>query len=445
MALDSVSSSFLIFGGILLIGYIGDLLSKRFSIPSALLLLLIGFLLQTTGYVDTLSLMPIQELFGSLALIILLFDGGLSTNIFDVLLKSGRVMVVAVLMTIFGIISAILIFIALGLDPLLGAILGAISGGIGASVTISIIRSLNIPDNIRNFLTLESSITDVLSIILALVLIEALISGSIDIQLIGQGILSKFSIGILLGFVIGLFSLALMSKIQKGYNYMMAFALVLVLYALVEYLGGSGAISVLTFGLVFGNESAIRNFFKINPGEEHHSIKQFQAEVSFFIRTFFFVFLGAIVTLGDVTNLFIALLFIILIYIARYVSVKFVTSNTEYADYSTVLSVINARGLATAVLATYPVFAIKNALIQNPTDYLTVLLDQAARVPEIAFYIIIISILFTTILVPYFVGKANGNNKKPKKSKKAKAEEEELEPESRFEAEDDDESPDINV
>ena len=219
-----------------------------------------------------------------------MFDGGLTLNLREVLFKSGRVLL-GFSTTVVAIILSIALFNFLGINPIIGAIFGAIAGGIGSTTTISIASSLKLPDRIKNFLTLESSITDVFSIILTIVLTQTLLSGSIDFQIISQGIASRFSTGLIIGAVTGIISLAILSKIQKGYNYMVTFAIVLILYAVTEFLAGSGAIAVLVFGLLFGNENAIRNALKldINAGKRP-IIKQFQNEISFFIRTFFLYF-----------------------------------------------------------------------------------------------------------------------------------------------------------
>ncbi|MEK6982129.1 MAG: cation:proton antiporter [Candidatus Micrarchaeota archaeon] len=398
----TTESAFLIFGGILIIGYFGELLAKKFSVPSALLLLLIGYLLKFTGYVEIESIVGIQDLFGSLALIVLLFDGGLTLNLREVLFKSGRVLLLAFLTTVVAIILSIALFNFLGINPIIGAIFGAIAGGIGSTTTISIASSLKLPDRIKNFLTLESSITDVFSIILTIVLTQTLLSGSIDFQIISQGIASRFSTGLIIGAVTGIISLAILSKIQKGYNYMVTFAIVLILYAVTEFLAGSGAIAVLVFGLLFGNENAIRNALKldINAGKRP-IIKQFQNEISFFIRTFFFVFLGIVVQIGNLNTLMIAVYLLVILYITRYLCVNIANYKDPVSEFNKILIAINPRGLATAVLATYPVIAVQNAMKTSPNGFLKIISEQIATLPEIAFYTIVLSIVFTTILVPF--------------------------------------------
>ncbi|MBI2079459.1 cation:proton antiporter [Candidatus Micrarchaeota archaeon] len=421
MANLGVEGAFLILGGILFIGYLGELLSKRFNIPSVLILLLMGYGLKLSGYLPLDNLLSIQDLFGSLALIVLLFDGGLSLNLYSVIFKSGRILFMSTLVTILVVTgSAALFYYVFHMDPLIGAIFGAIAGGIGSTTTISIVRSLKMDGQILNFLTLESSITDVYSIILTIVLTQALISGVIDIQTIGQGIASTFSTGAVIGVIIGLLYITFLSKIERGYSYMMTFAVVMILYSLTNFLGGSGAISVLIFGILLGNEKTIRTVLHLKETKKP-IIKEFQSEISFFIRTFFFVYLGAIVTLGSLNNFLLALALILLFYLLRYISILISTYKSPISYYNNLIAAINPRGLATAVLATYPLFTIQSEIAEGANGHLTNLINQLSNLPEIAFYTIILSIILTTIFVPLVVGglekqknktKINGNGKK---------------------------------
>jgi len=296
--------------------------------------------------------------------------------------------------------SAAALFMIMGFDPLIGAIIGAVAGGIGSSTTISIVKSLALPKKIQDFLTIESSITDIFSIIFTIVLTQTLISGIINFQTIFQGIIGKFAVGLFIGLALGLTAILLLARIQKGYNYMITFATVILLYSATEFLNGSGAIAVLAFGIILGNEMPIRKTFKIKLADGSLQIKQFQNEISFFIRTFFFVFLGIVVTLGNMQNLLIAVILMVMLYIIRYFVINFCTLNTEFAEHTKILSAINPRGLATAVLATYPLIVVQNSLAENSSQSLLNLLPQLTSLSEIAFYLIILSLAFTTILVP---------------------------------------------
>ncbi|HIH10088.1 MAG TPA: hypothetical protein HA254_05475 [Candidatus Diapherotrites archaeon] len=396
----SIETAFLILGGIIVIGYFGELFAKRFMVPSALLLLAIGYGLKLSGYVDANDFIGLQGLVGTLALVVLLFDGGMSLNVFDVLFKSGRVLAVALFIMLISIVGSALLFAAFGMSWLVGAVFGAIVGGIDAGITISIERGVSHPEKVRNFLTLESSISDVLSIVLAIVLTQALITGAVDLQLISQGIAGKFSVGIFIGLLAGVASILALSKIEKGYNYMVTFALVLLLYSVAEFLSGSGAIAVLAFGLVLGNEAVVRRIMHSMDVESYPVIAQFQSEISFFIRTFFFVFLGIVVTLGNLVNFAIALVLMIMLCIIRYFVVYFSTKGSEYFEHKSVLAAMNPRGLATAVLASYPLLAVQGALGAQSGPAVAALALQLSSFSEIAFYLILLSILFTTVMIP---------------------------------------------
>ncbi|MEM4366820.1 MAG: cation:proton antiporter [Candidatus Anstonellales archaeon] len=409
----SVDMLFLMLGGIVFIGYLGELIAKRFSIPSILLLLLVGYGLKAAGYVEPSSIIGMQEFFSILALVILLFDGGLSLDLDLVMFKSGRVLLMSTIIMALSIIScAVLLNYLLGISLIAGGILGAIIGGTGATVTISMLRGLKVPSEVSQFLTLESSITDVFSIIIVIVLTQALISGSIDVQSILQGVASKFSIGIFLGLIIGILSFILLDHIEKGYNYMITFALVLLLYTFVEFLSGSGAISVLAFGLVFGNEQLIRRAFRIENSGNRFTFTEFQSEVSFLVRTFFFVFLGAIVSVSLSFEFYLSIGLVALLLIIRYASALVSTMGSQLADYKSIITAIGPRGLATAVLATYPMMKIGQAIPQGGTDHLTSIASEVASFPEISLYIIVMSIVASTFLVPFA---AKGARQEPEK------------------------------
>jgi len=395
-----IEYAFLILGGLIIIGYFGELLSRKITVPIALLLLFIGFGLKLTGLVDAQDFVGIQAIFGTLALIVLLFDGGMSLNIYEAVFKSGRSLTVGFMSTIFGTVLVALLFFVVGLNPLIGAIIGAIVGGIDTGITLSITKSMTIPEKVKNFLTIESSSNDVLSIILALVLTQALIFGALDVQVLAQGIVGKFAIGIFVGLIVGIASTLSLARIEQGYNYMVTLAIVLLLFSVTEFLNGSGAIAVLVFGIILGNESVVRGLIHSREVKSYPIVQQFQAEVSFFIRTFFFVFLGIIVTLGSLTNFAIALAIMALLYFIRYVIVHFATLNTDLSKYKRMLIAINPRGLTTAVLATYPLILIENAINTNPSPALESISSQISILSEIAFYLIVVSVILTSILLP---------------------------------------------
>ncbi|MCD6241418.1 cation:proton antiporter, partial [Candidatus Bathyarchaeota archaeon] len=91
-------------------------------------------------------------------------------------------------------------------------------------------------------------------------------------------------------------------------------------------------------------------------------LKRFEAEIAFLIRSFFFVFLGLIATLpnptGGATNWNAFVLYGVIISLSlllvRYLAVTVATVKSEIRAERTIMWVVLARGLAAAVLSTFP-------------------------------------------------------------------------------------------
>ena len=74
-----VSLVFTLSGMIIILGFLANYLFRKTKIPDILILLLLGLLLGPTFHVvDPTSLISIAPLFANLALVILLFNGGLN-------------------------------------------------------------------------------------------------------------------------------------------------------------------------------------------------------------------------------------------------------------------------------------------------------------------------------------------------------------------------------
>jgi len=59
----------------------------------------------------------------------------------------------------------------------------------------------------------------------------------------------------------------------------------------VEWIKESGAIAVLAFGLILGNGAEISRMFRVEEVLEIDKlIKEFETGITFFVRTFFFVY-----------------------------------------------------------------------------------------------------------------------------------------------------------
>src|SRR5690606_6388613 len=135
-------------------------------------------------------------------------------------------------------------------------------------------------------------------------------------------------------------------------------------------LGGSAAFAVLMFGMILENMHVVadrvgpqvRYFFGIDIRAEQFVLQEFMKniteELSFLIRTFFFVYLGLLLDFSALTPA-IALSGIAmaaLLFGGRYAAVRAVLRKATYTagERQMVLSML-PRGLATAVMAFLPV------------------------------------------------------------------------------------------
>ena len=353
----SVVLTFALASIILILGFIGNYLFKRTSIPDILILIAVGFLIGPAfNVIDPSVLMPISEIFASLALLIILFDAGLNLNVKKVLQDSPK----ATILTFLGFFVSVVFVTAftyfiLRWDLLNGLLLGSVLGGISSSVVIPLISRLNVNEKVSTILSLESAFTDTLVIVFGLTILQFLTSPlSSGILDAGNKIAGAFSIAIVIGFVSGVLWLKVLKFVKKEiYDDILTLAIVLLLYSITETLGGNGAIFALSFGLVLGNGIRIFRVIGIKERVEASKVmKKFHSQMSFFIRTFFFVFIGLIFTVNSYLTVYFGIVITIILLAGRYLAVTLVSYKDKILECNkTIMSVVMGRGLAAAVLA----------------------------------------------------------------------------------------------
>jgi cell volume regulation protein A len=182
---------------------------------------------------------------------------------------------------------------------------------------------------------------------------------------------AKFLVGAFAGLGAGIAWLYVLQKLHnQPLSYMITFAALFVVAGLVELppVSSSGAVAALVFGLVIGNRKYMKNrlsSLSLNMLTEEH-IHHFHTEVTFFVRTFFFVYLGLSFRFGTFTevHLVAGLLVISIIVLVRRLTSLLVWRVSEMApeDASAVFSMM-PKGLSAAVLATFPAVALAGTSI----------------------------------------------------------------------------------
>ncbi|MBD3155635.1 MAG: hypothetical protein GF368_03190 [Candidatus Aenigmarchaeota archaeon] len=359
---------FTMFGFITILGFIGNYIFKKTGVPDILILLGLGLLLGPIFHViDPSSLQGFSQIFSSLALMIILFEGGLNLNLYKVLRESSRAILLAVLSVTTSMILTSLFamyFLEWGLLP--GLLLGVMVGVSSSSVVIPLIRKVETSGKVVTLLSLESAFTDALTVIIGITLLQLIAYPTNNgLYSVTHGIASEFSIGAMLGLLIGVIWLKILKVVEnEPYKHILTLGVVFLLFSLVESLGGNGAISSLMFGLVLGNARTISNMIKSKDKmKTERAMKEFHSEISFLVRTFFFVYLGIIVVFADFYLLFLSVLLSSLLLIGRVLSTYLATAKDNILTKNrNLISVMFPRGLAAAVLSQLPaVYGIKNA------------------------------------------------------------------------------------
>jgi len=361
--LDPVTLALILGGSIIVIGFLGNYLSQRTGFPDMLLLIVLGMLLgPATGLIDSSSIMGLAPYLAALALVFILFDGGMVMNIYRVFSESPRAAVLAVAGFAMSVIATTLFMMYSEVPgkPLLYSVLfGTILGGSSSIAVISLVSKIKVSEKCSTILSIESAITDILCIIFSLVVIEVILKGAaVDLTTIAQSIASRFSTGVVIGIISGFIWLSALKRIANAsYAYMLTLAVVLLAYAFSELLGGSGALCSLLFGIMLGNEKEIYRMLRMERPSTlvvDVGLKRFESEIAFLLRTFFFVYIGLIVTISSITILVTGIILSLILLLIRFGAVELATYRSEIKKEKSIMSIMLTRGLAAAVLATLP-------------------------------------------------------------------------------------------
>ena len=164
---------------------------------------------------------------------------------------------------------------------------------------------------------------------------------------------------------------------------MLTLAVLLLTFVVARTLGGTGALSALFLGLIIGNGPSIAKLLKFKCTTcNDESVRDFHSQISFLIRSFFFVFTGLLFSYSSyipvLFGLFLAFVFLGL----RFGAVKLSFLKASARDSEALMTVMLPRGLAAAVLASLPL----TSGVPGSQDF-----------PQITFIVIITTIVICTV------------------------------------------------
>jgi cell volume regulation protein A len=388
-----VAAVFLAIAALTYAGFAAGRFFERTRFPDVPILLGLGLLLGpgnrwavrngwgSDGLADALDPALLREaapFIAAAALVVLLFDSGMELDFAAFRKSLGPAFLHTLpimLLTVLGV--AVLGHYVLGIPILVAVLLGVALVNVDQAVSSGVLSRLDLPDNLRAMYFVEMALYDLISIPLIVSLLqfaEGVESGA-GLANFAQNFAGLVSVSVLVGVAGGIaWVFALRGLKGHANSYMLTFATALGVYGASEFLGGSGAMSILLFGLAVGNRTTIlRRWARLSSVDtEHVKVQSFHDEITFLVRTMFFLYLGLTFSIGAEARwpvasplpivdrlgdgvLFglAAALVLSIIVLARWFPVTVMAAATHDPKRKALFPVFG-RGLDTAVLATLP-------------------------------------------------------------------------------------------
>lgn len=339
-------------------------LFERTRIPDVLYLIAIGlFLGPIFRIVSPDDFGKIGPIFTEVALVVILFEGGLEVNIGTI--KSsfrGTVGLTILSLIVSWVLLTSIVYSVTGLALTQALFVGAVLAAPAPSVIIPLARQLPLQDRTRSILTLESSLGEALGIVIALAILESFKLTEIRVGRLMGNLLATFAFAFVIGGVGGYVWSVLLHRIrQLRHAILTTPAYVFILYGVTDFLGYSGPVAALTCGIVLGNARQFRipwlvERMELTPLQHNQTEKAFIGEVVFLIKTFFFVYLGLSIPFTDLTSMGYALLLTVILLLSRLIATQYSFDRKKTRIQEAALSsAIVPKGTAAAVLAALPV------------------------------------------------------------------------------------------
>ncbi|MGD7044337.1 potassium/proton antiporter [Jeotgalibacillus proteolyticus] len=350
--------SFVLLGGLLLIcGVIVAKFSNKLGLPSLVLFILVGMIIGSDGlgivYFDNMNL---AQLIGVMALIIILFEGGMQTKwatVRSVALPSLSLATFGVLITS-GIVGYIA-FLLFDVTLLEGLLFGAIVGSTDAAAVFAVLKERNIKAKMGATLEAESGTNDPMAVFLTLAFIELITIEGSSIWGMIPSFFWQMGIGLIFGLILGKIASVSINRIKldsSGLYPIFSLAFALLSYSVTQVAGGSGFLAVYVAALVIGNSELTYRY----------SIFQFNEGFAWMSQILMFIILGLLVFPAQVFTMNIILngllLSFVLIFVARPIAVYLSTIGMKYSNKEKLfISWAGLRGAVPIVLATFPIVA----------------------------------------------------------------------------------------
>lgn len=315
---------------LLLIAYGFDITSPRTKVPSVILLILLGWLVRQASLhwsVSVPNLMPVLPILGTIGLILIVLEGSLELELnhskIQLINKSFWVALLPMLALAFVLAF---VFQYVGFPSFKNNLANIIPLCIiSSAIAIPSAKYLSPYD--REFVTYESSLSDIIGI-----LFFNFITLNASINLFSFGhFVRDLVLMIIISFVTTVALASLLKKIDHHVKFVPIILLIILIYSVSKFYHLPSLVFILILGIFLGNLDELKSFqwiARLNPDgldREVHRLKELTAEMTFLIRTLFFLLFGYLIETRDILNQETALWAIAIvagIYIIRAIQLK---------------------------------------------------------------------------------------------------------------------------
>jgi potassium/hydrogen antiporter len=287
-SLDAVSIGILLGALLVLLGIMSSLVAMRFGAPLLLVFLVVGMLAGEFGmkFDDVRTTYVV----GSIALALILFDGGLRTRFAtfrSVLAPAVTLATAGVLLT--AALTAPVAAFMFDLRWIEALLVGAVVASTDAAAVFFLIhaRGLRLRPRVAATLEVESGSNDPFAVLLTMLLVEFLTVGDRSWQHVATVLAEQAVLGTIIGILGGRAMVFVLNRLAlaQGLHAPFVATSALVIFGLASAVHASGFLAVYLAGLVVGNR----------PTRAHNTVVAFLDAVTWLAQIVMFVLLGLLV------------------------------------------------------------------------------------------------------------------------------------------------------
>ena len=319
----------IIFSLTIIISYFFNIYAKKTGIPSVLMLIglgvLINYVLSSFVGVEKPNLFPILKVIGVFGLILIVLEAALDLSLvkekISLIIKSTLVALLGLVGTAYFSAEALVLFVD-GMDIITGLIYTIPLSILSSAIILPSVEDLN--ENKKEFMIYESTISDILGII-AFYAVLSMVGADSNEGVYGE-VFGNLIFTVVFSIIISYILVYIFQNIAGHVKLFLLIAILLLLYAVGKMFHLSSLVMILIFGVILNNYKlffggGLASLLNIDRVEHIlNDMKVITAESAFVVRTFFFIIFGWSITLSDLFSLKvvgIGVCILIIIYLIR--------------------------------------------------------------------------------------------------------------------------------